>query len=182
MYCLLYFLGGGRLLPTVLLHSVNNIAASFYSPNIVQTRGASGTRLHSGGFGGENGSEKGQNNASGIIANIEVCKLTDTSTATSTSSCRTAEKVVDHQGIWVPELRGTCLMDKTSIEAGKGAIVSGGLCAGYVATALAYCIAGIACSRRLRQLSARPGTEGRYSCCTNSEVDRSYNNVAKALS
>lgn len=30
VYCLLFFLNGSRLWPTVLLHSVNNITASFY--------------------------------------------------------------------------------------------------------------------------------------------------------
>lgn len=30
VYCIIYFLVGGRLLPTVLLHSLNNVAASFY--------------------------------------------------------------------------------------------------------------------------------------------------------
>ncbi|CAN0514177.1 unnamed protein product, partial [Ectocarpus sp. 8 AP-2014] len=41
VYCLLYFLGGGRLLPTTLLHAVNNIAASFFHSTVRQRHDAS---------------------------------------------------------------------------------------------------------------------------------------------
>lgn len=173
VYCLIFFLGGGRLLPTVLLHSVNNIASSFYhySPH---------SRSHSS-RGEHSDNDSNKRSGSAHVSRLDAV-VVDASIKTAATGAECSQVTTKP----IPPAK-TATLDTTSVGTGVSPMLnlSPELCrvhtststrfpvdadarvavpwvtsCGFIATAVAHCMAGRACSNRLHKLNRGSGGTG----------------------
>ena len=135
VYCLLFFLSGGRLVPTVLLHSANNMAASFYSFT-------HDLRPSTAGY-----------NSNGILGGVAFA------TANTSSRTQTAHFPFSSDGHGVGQKLNVGVDQDSMADAGWVT------CAGWFATIVAYWHVGRACSTRTRQSYPRGSAAERGECC-----------------
>lgn len=179
VYCLLYFLGGGRLLPTTLLHAVNNIAAPFFLSTVRQRHDASGSGASShrlrNSFNGQqvNFSHScgatDSLNANGTCAITKDCSQWNPAgvLATANPCPRCSLPVDDRSGKTpydAPEVCRKPAVGGVVPRAGVREIASRTTDFGYAATVVAYLIAGRVCHTRLRRVTTEAavcsGTDG----------------------
>lgn len=179
VYCLLYFLGGGRLLPTTLLHAVNNIAASFFHTALCQRHDASGSGASSPSVSNSfNGQQVNCNHTFGAIDGLKAngtCAIIKDCSQWNPAGVLSLGSPCPQRSLPFDDRPGKTPYDAPDVSwrpaagcvvprAGVGEIASRTTHVGYVATVVAYLLAGRICFKRLRRVTTEvtvgSGTDG----------------------
>lgn len=168
VYCLLFFLGKGRLLPTIFLHAANNIAASCFHSTVRQrhdTRDGS-DREHRVG-NSFNGKQVNCDHISGATDNLHTngtCTIAKgysqwnpAGVLATTSPRPQCSLRVDDRPETIPyNAHKVCRGPAEGgviPRAGVGGTASTMTCMGYAGTVVAYLIAGRICHKYLRRVT-----------------------------